>query len=371
MAIYKRGAVYWYGFWFGGQRVQRSTKQGNPRVARQIEAACKTALAKSEMGITERRPAPTLKDFSRRFMEYIQTRCAEKPATVGFYAEKLTRVLKYEPMAEARLDTIDEALIESFVQHRRKAVSPASVNRELATLRRALRMAEEWRILGHVPRIRMLSGERVREFVLSREQERLYLETAPQPLRDLAVLILDSGVRRGEGLSLQWPDVRLVPVNGAHYGFLRVRGGKSKNAQRNVPLTARVRAMLEGRRLESKSAWVFPSDDGGPFLGSSVDHQHSRVRDLLRLPADFVVHSLRHTMLTRLGESGADAFTIMRVAGHSTVTVSQRYVHPSPETVERAFERLERLNAGATESPLGESKRLPPTTVLTTPESGQ
>ena len=50
-------------------------------------------------------------------------------------------------------------------------------------------------------------------------------------------------------------------------------------------------------------------------------------------------------MLTRLGESGADAFTIMRIAGHSSVTVSQRYVHPTPEGMERAFERLEKFNA--------------------------
>ena len=57
-----------------------------------------------------------------------------------------------------------------------------------------------------------------------------------------------------------------------------------------------------------------------------------------------MIHSLRHTMLTRLGESGADAFTIMKIAGHSSVTVSQRYVHPSPESLEKAFERLDRLN---------------------------
>jgi len=53
-----------------------------------------------------------------------------------------------------------------------------------------------------------------------------------------------------------------------------------------------------------------------------------------------VLHSVRHTFGTRLGESGADAFTIMKLMGHSTVTVSERYVHPSPESVERAVERL-------------------------------
>lgn len=50
-------------------------------------------------------------------------------------------------------------------------------------------------------------------------------------------------------------------------------------------------------------------------------------------------------MLTRLGEAGADAFTIMRIAGLSSVTVSQRYVHPTPEGMERAFDRLQKLNA--------------------------
>jgi integrase len=69
------------------------------------------------------------------------------------------------------------------------------------------------------------------------------------------------------------------------------------------------------------------------------------VRSLLKLPAaDFVLHSLRHTFGTMLGESSADAFKIMRLMGHSTVTVSQRYVHPSPDAVELAYERLTALN---------------------------
>ena len=52
-------------------------------------------------------------------------------------------------------------------------------------------------------------------------------------------------------------------------------------------------------------------------------------------------------MLTRLGKAGADTFTIMRIGGDSSVTVSQRYVHPSPEALERALERLEVLNGKA------------------------
>jgi hypothetical protein len=45
--------------------------------------------------------------------------------------------------------------------------------------------------------------------------------------------------------------------------------------------------------------------------------------------------------LARLGKTGAEAFTIMKLMGHSSVTVSQRYVHPSPDAMERAVTRME------------------------------
>lgn len=55
-------------------------------------------------------------------------------------------------------------------------------------------------------------------------------------------------------------------------------------------------------------------------------------KKVVRLPREFVLHGLRHTFLTRLGQAGVDAFTIMRLAGQSSVTVSQRCVHPTPES---------------------------------------
>ena len=191
------------------------------------------------------------------------------------------------------------------------------MNRELATLRRLLYLAKEWKVIIAVPKIRLLGGERIREFVLGHDQERDYLDFAPQPLRDTALLILDTGLRVGEAVNLEWTDVYLQPVGSAKYGYIRVRAGKTKNAKRNVSLTARVRQMLEARRAASKSVWVFPGDSEGSFLATSLNHQHSKVRRLLGLAEDFVIHSLRHTMLTRLGEAGVDTFTIMKIAGHS------------------------------------------------------
>ncbi len=53
-----------------------------------------------------------------------------------------------------------------------------------------------------------------------------------------------------------------------------------------------------------------------------------------------MLYSLRHTFLTRLGESGCDVWTLARIAGHSDIRVSARYVHPSEDAVLNAMSRL-------------------------------
>jgi integrase len=362
--VYKRGGVYHYKFMWNGKLVRKSTRVGNKRDAEQIEAAERTRRAKGEAGIKEKPKCPTMAQFAPKFTAAIETTCSEKPATVGFYKEKLRRLLADQKLPGTSLDAIDEAVIDAYKQRRsrqksryKRTLSVASINRELATLRRMLRLAQEWKMLDRVPRIHLLRGERQREFVVSHKLEPIYLNAAPQPLKDVAILILETGVRPGEAANLQWSDVYLQPAVHAELGYIAIRKGKSRNAKRNLSLTARAAEMLTARKAAVKSPWVFPGDSAdAPILGTSLDHQHNDVRDNLKLSKEFVVHSLRHTMLTRLGEAGADAFTIMRIAGHSSVTVSQRYVHPTPENMERAFDRMEKLNAVKFEQAEAEAK---------------
>jgi integrase len=352
VAVYKRGKIWWYKFVWNGELIRESTKQSNKRTAEQMEAAKRTTLAKAEVGIKKRERAPRLVDFAPRFTAAVETSCAEKPATVAFYKAKLKTLVKH--LGGQRIDEIEEAEIEQYTQIRAStksrrglSLSPASVNRELATLRRLLRLAQEWKILDRVPRIHLLRGERQREFTLSHPQEKLYFEAAETStdLRDVATVLIDTGLRIRECLTLEWPDVRLEPAEGAQHGYLTVRRRNAKNSKsRNVPLTARVVEVLR-RRRPAGCGLVFHHGDGRPLYQTWLNQQHSALRKLLKLPADFVLHSFRHTYGTRLGETGADAFTIMRLMGHSTVTVSQRYVHPSPEAMENAVSRMEAWNA--------------------------
>ena len=192
-------------------------------------------------------------------------------------------------------------------------------------------------------RIHLLPGERTRDFVLSVDQEQAYLAAAPYPLKDAAVLMLDTGLRVGEALGLQWPDIHLTAPNGAKFGYLEVREGKSRSASRKLPLTDRVRSML--LRLPRVSAWLFTNERmDGPLSIHTLESQHRRTREALGLPVGFVLHSLRHTFGTKLGEEGVDIFTLMRIMGHSTVEMTKRYVHPTSKMMTRAFAKLEARN---------------------------
>lgn len=187
-------------------------------------------------GFVDTRDIPTLAGFQIDFIKAIETR-STKPKTIAFYKDRYNRLLKFPALANARLDRIDEKLVETFIQDHEANVARATINRSLATLRRALRLAEEWKILPRAPRIRLLSGENAKEYVLSRPLEPVYLAACPEPLHDVAVLILNTGLRLGEALSLAWADVHVEPLGGANLGHISIRKGKSKNAVRSVPLT--------------------------------------------------------------------------------------------------------------------------------------
>src|ERR1700740_2844631 len=112
MSIYKRGGVYWYKFMWQGKLIRESTKQGNDKVARQMESAHRTSLAKGEVGIREKKPVPTLGSFlSERILPWAEaTFAANTPKNAKWYRNE-GRVLKeYKPLANARLDGITTEL---------------------------------------------------------------------------------------------------------------------------------------------------------------------------------------------------------------------------------------------------------------------
>ena len=94
-----------------------------------------------------------------------------------------------------------------------------------------------------------------------------------------------------------------------------------------------------------QSAYAFTSKGGHkPITRHYPSEKFRAVRDALKIGDECVLHSTRHTFCTRLGKAGADAFTIQKLAGHSSITISQRYVHADKEIKESAIRLLDTLN---------------------------
>lgn len=354
MSIFKRGNVYWYHFLFNGQHIQESSKQGNPRVARNMESAHRTALAKGEVGFRENKPVPTLKDFIEGRFEPWAKATFEKvsPATWRrWYSPNLRALKDCAPLAELGLDKITGESIAGFTAKRQsQGLQPSSVNRALQVLRRVLRLAVEWGVLPSAPKTKMLRGERHRERVLTPAEEARYLAAAPEPLASIATVLVDSGMRPEECFRLRWESITWV--NG-RYGSLLVTHGKTAAARRVLPMTPRVRVILESRWTGADrpdEGWVWPAPTAsGHIEPSSLKKMHAaafraiaaQLREGERSVRPFVLYSLRHTFLTRLGESGCNVWTLARIAGHSSIAMSARYVHPGEDAVLTAMANLQ------------------------------
>src|SRR5438552_13070797 len=98
MSIYKRGKVCWYKFMWNGQLIRESTKQGSDKVARQMEAAHRTALAKGEVGIRDKKQSLTLAKFcDERFEPWAKSTFRSSPKTwLDFYRVGLRAIRNYK-----------------------------------------------------------------------------------------------------------------------------------------------------------------------------------------------------------------------------------------------------------------------------------
>lgn len=100
--------------------------------------------------------------------------------------------------------------------------------------------------------------------------------------------------------------------------------------------------LTELAELWPHSPWVFPGlKTGAHYSASALSYLHTQLRDAKGWPAEFVLYSFRHTFGTRLAESGAKPYAIMKLMGHTKLETSMRYIHLSDESVTLDAKRAE------------------------------
>jgi integrase len=369
MSVYKpKGSKYYkYDFWMYGEHYRGPTKQTVRAQAKLFEGKKRVDLSRQAFGLAPDKIAPLFQTFMEQsFLPHVREQAAEnviKKSTLGFYEEKTLRLLEWKPWLTLRLTEIDEELIAKYKTWRlsRKArrrladakMKPASVNRELATLKRALHLAAEWKLISRPPAIHIaLKAETGRKYVLTGDVENAYLAKLTYPLREATILMIDLGLRPHECVGLRKADVIGDTVH--------VRAGKT--GPRALLQTARTRRVFQTlAEWFPDSEWVFPGRKAGAHLSRvTLTSQNRVLRQQHDLPAELVPYSCRHTFGTRLAESGAGAFEIMDSMGHSSIVTSQKYIRLSAAHLSLALRRKEMYdNMLRGESPMADVDAIP------------
>ena len=328
-----KSKFYWYDFTVRGCRYRGSTQETKSVRALQV-GSLKLASVIENTDPLPSKP-PILSEFSERFLDWVDnSRLEEK--TRKFYCNGW-RLLKTTSVAAMRVDQITGDCAEqlSFPG------SAANTNCALRTLRRMLHKAEERKMIGHAPRIKMMK-EHGRHLRLDDEAERKLIAGALQCkwrprtrelFRDIVILMRDTGMRNERELfqmcieNLDWQNrVIFVPDS------------KTPEGRRLIPMSARVFNILRDRCAARQEGWVFPSKRSASGHLRSICNLFRKARNKAGLPKELVLYCARHDYGTRVLMRTGNLAAVMRTMGHRDVKTAMHYQHPELEIVRAALD---------------------------------
>ncbi|MHB1949401.1 MAG: phage integrase [Gammaproteobacteria bacterium] len=276
------------------------------------------------------------------------------------------------------LNEISPMLIEKWRTNRiNSGTHPATVNRDIISLKAALAKAVEWELIQEHPLIKLKpfkidAVSKVR-YLDHNEEERLYkaLQLRDEELKtkrvrgnkwreergrecmpDLRQLVfadyltpmvlvsLNTGLRRGELFNLHWHDIDFARA------ILTIRGSTAKSGKtRHVPLNSiAIKALKNWQTVSKHDDLIFSSNKTGRSFNNVKKAWASLLGETKANIKNFRWHDMRHHFASKLVMAGVDLNTVRELLGHADIKMTLRYAHLAPEHKANAVAKLVKKN---------------------------
>lgn len=337
MRVFKRGKNWYADYTVEGRRKMKSFGD-HRKMAEIFLKDIELKRLRGELKLVD--DNVTFKDFLPRYIEYSRVNKSSKTFTSNMSRwKKLSRFL--EEKGVTKLKNIGLELMEEYKGRVLQTTSPTDFNNDLELFKAMLNKAVEWRHLKENPlkgfkELKNCNSREVR-YLNSEEIEKV-MGIADHLMQKVITILLNTGLRRAELVYLQWDDIdfqnKLIKVQSKpEYGF-HPKSYKS----RSIPMNCVVEKILMD--LPQKGKYIFDNGQGHPL---HTDQWYwRRFKQILRRAgiSDASLHTLRHTFASYLVMSGVDLRTVQELLGHSSIMMTERYSHLSPDHRMRAVQML-------------------------------
>ena len=383
--VSRRGQKYWaleIGADLLGPGAPRSVVMAATR--EEVKKRWEARVALLKRGVDVALTRATVAEFIDEFLERCRNSSEMEPSTIEGYRYNIDCHIK-PLIGKLRLNELDVRQIDRFVAEMRRKVSPRTgkplapktIHLSYATLRSALQLAVDYSLLEKNPaaagsrrcRLRLKSGSSGRPCFTPDEAWRFIEAVRGHRYEALYVLAITCGMRKGELLGAQWPDIDLenarLTVNHALSSTRRLKGTvgprwvlkdpKTRLSRRTIDLPKvavealrRHRAIEEEVRAAAGAAYqphdfVFRSLKGTPIDTGNATRDFNQICERAELP-HIRFHDLRHTHASLLINVGVHAKKIAERLGHSTIRLTlDNYGHLFSGIDKESAERMDDL----------------------------
>ena len=337
-------------------QVSAETKKG-------ASAALKTLTKRIDSGAAPRDGSGTFGAYASAWIGSTLEASDRKHSTKTLYGGLARTHIVPSVLGQTAMSRLTAATVERFLTElRKKGLSPSTV-RQIYTVARAIGdTAVRDRLLAHNPfaQVKRPKVEHKEAPVLTvMEARQLVVAADGSRYAPLFELLINTGLRRGEALALNWSDVDLEERTARVRKTLVRQGGelvrtapKSKKSERTIPLSgAAVDVMRKTKirnaedRLRAGSKWhetgyVFVTEFGEPCDPRNALRALQVAAERASVPG-VGLHTLRHTAATIMLNAGVPMATVSRIMGHASIAVTvDLYGHVSPDVARDAFDAL-------------------------------